>query len=123
MISEIINFRYIRESPPKTDAGPVVNTVSIARSTARLDPAICKLMENRAVMVMMPARRSRTPSFTWITPVASPAIAPAAIDASIARYGFTPFTRSTAVIAAPSGKLPSTVRSGKSRILYVIYTP
>ena len=28
-----------------------------------------------------------------------------------------------AVMAAPSGKLPSTVKSGKSRILYVIYTP
>ena len=44
-------------------------------------------------------------------------------DIKRARNGFTPFTSKTAVTAAPKGKLPSTVRSGKSNILYVIYTP
>ena len=33
------------------------------------------------------------------------------------RYGFTPLVMRAAVTAAPSGKLPSTVKSGKSSIL------
>ena len=40
--------------------GAEVKMVLIERSTVRLEPAICRLMENSAVMVMMPASRSRT---------------------------------------------------------------
>ena len=57
------------------------------------------------------------------TPVQIPARTPIRNDAGSVRYGFTPFVIIVAVSAAPSGKLPSTVRSGKSRILYVMYTP
>ena len=37
--------------------------------------------------------------------------------------GLKPIKVRVAVILMPSGKLPSTVISGKSKILYVIYTP
>ena len=39
------------------------------------------------------------------------------VDAGSVSHGFTPLVIIVAVKAAPSGKLPSTVRSGKSRIL------
>ena len=91
--------------------------VSMARSTIRLEPAICKLMEYSAVMVMIPASRSLTLARMWISPVQSPASAPITRATGSVSQAFTPWVSSTAVTAAPSGKLPSTVRSGKSRIL------
>ena len=42
--------------------------------------------------------------------------APAKNAIGIVRYGFIPFLIKMAVTAAPKGKLPSTVRSGKSNI-------
>ena len=116
-ISDTISLRCISVSPPKSAiTGALVKIVWKERSTARFEPAICKLMENSAVMVMMPASRSRTCSRTWISPVAAPASAPAAMAASSVSQGSTPRTSNTALTAAPSGKLPSTVRSGKSRM-------
>ena len=56
-------------------------------------------------------------------PVTIPAIAPAAVAASNAKNGFFPEETITLVIAAPNGKVLSTDRSGKSNILYVMYTP
>ncbi len=56
-------------------------------------------------------------------PVTIPAIAPAAVAAINASSGFFPEESMTVVTAAPNGKVLSTDRSGKSNILYVIYTP
>ena len=72
---------------------------------------------------MMPDSRSRTWNRTWITPVSAPATAPARSEAGSVSRGFTPFEIISAVTAAPSGKDESTVISGKSRILNVMYTP
>lgn len=72
--------------------GPEVKIVSMLRSIAKLEPAICKLMENNAVMVMIPASKSLTPSFTWIKPVTNPATAPMKSAASSVTKGFTPLT-------------------------------
>ena len=90
--------------------------VSVARSTVRLDPAICRFTENRAVMVMMPASRFRTFSFTWTTPVKRPARPPTTREMGSVSQALTPLVISTAVTAAPRGKVPSTPRSGKSRM-------
>ena len=123
-IAETISFLKISDIDPKTDivAGDV-NIVSFSRAIERFEPAICRFIENKAVIVIIPESRSRTFKRTWINPVTNPARAPTRKDIKRARYGFTPFTSKTAVTAAPKGKLPSTVRSGKSNILYVIYTP
>ena len=56
-------------------------------------------------------------------PVTIPAITPAAVAAISASNGFFPEESMTVVTAAPNGKVLSTDRSGKSNILYVIYTP
>ena len=88
--------------------------VSTARSTVTLEPAMSRFTEDSAVMVMMPASRSRTPRRTWIRPVHSPARAPAPAAHSRVSQGSTPPSRRMAVTAAPRGKLLSTVRSGKS---------
>ena len=68
----------------------------------------------------MPLNRSRTLNLTCMIPVKAPIIIPTAKDMSMEIYGFIPPVRRTAVTAAPAGKLPSVVRSGKSSILYVI---
>ena len=52
-----------------------------------------------------------------------PASAPAASAAGSVHRGWIPPEIISAVTAAPSGKLESTVISGKSRILNVMYTP
>ena len=90
--------------------------MSVPRSMVRLDPAICRFTENRAVMVMMPASRFRTFSFTWTRPVKSPARPPTIREAGRVSQGSTPLVISTAVTAAPRGNVPSTPRSGKSRM-------
>jgi hypothetical protein len=62
---DTISFRPERErSPNRAITGAEVKMVSVPRSMVRLDPAICRFTENRAVMVMMPASRFRTFSFT-----------------------------------------------------------
>ena len=53
-------------------------------------------------------------SLTLSTAVSRPAAAPATVPSAVARNGFIPLTIATAVAAPPSGKLPSTVRSGRS---------
>ena len=90
--------------------------VSVPRSMFRLDPAIWRFTENRAVMVMMPASRFRTPSFTWTTPVKRPASPPTSREMGSVSQALTPRVISTAVTAAPRGNVPSTPRSGKSRM-------
>ena len=56
-------------------------------------------------------------------PVTIPAIDQAAVADINASSGFFPEESMTVVTAAPNGKVLSTDRSGKSNILYVIYTP
>ena len=72
---------------------------------------------------MIPDNKSLTLNFTCMIPVTIPAIAPAAVAAINASNGFFPEESMTVVTAAPNGKVLSTDRSGKSNILYVIYTP
>ena len=114
---DTISFRPERErSPNRAITGAEVKMVSVPRSMVRLDPAICRFTENRAVMVMMPASRFRTFSFTWTRPVKSPARPPTIREAGRVSQGSTPLVISTAVTAAPRGNVPSTPRSGKSRM-------
>ena len=111
----MMSFLQPRVKLPNRAMTPLeVKMVSTARSTVTLDPAMSRLMDERAVMVMIPASRSRTPRRTWIRPVHSPAMAPAAAEQSSVAQGSTPFRRRMAVTAAPKGKQLSTVRSGKS---------
>lgn len=56
-------------------------------------------------------------------PVKSPPIHPNKKDIKQAINGFIPLIIQTAVIEAPKANVPSTDKSGKSSILYVIYTP
>ena len=49
-------------------------------------------------------------------PGTQPAAAPASMASGRVSHACTPFVRSTAVTAAPRGKVPSTPRSGKSRM-------
>lgn len=72
---------------------------------------------------MIPDNKSLTLNFTWIIPVIIPANAPASVAATNANSGFFPEESMMVVTAAPNGKVLSTDRSGKSNILYVIYTP
>ena len=102
--------------PNRATAGAEVKMVSVPRSTVRLEPAIWRLMENRAVWVMMPASRFRMRNFTWMKPVNRPARAPASMARGRVSQALTPLIRRTAVTAAPRGKVPSTPRSGKSRM-------
>ena len=75
-------------------------------------------------MTMIPDSRSRTFSLTWISPVTQPATAPKRKERGRAAAGWMkPPAMPVAVKAAPRGKVPSTDRSGKSRIRYVMYTP
>ena len=66
-------------------------------------------------MTRMPASRSMIFRLTLSQPVSTPAIAPAAVAMAVARKGSYPREMSVAATAPPSGKEPSTVRSGKSR--------
>lgn len=86
------------------------------RSRATLEvPLIRRFTENSAVWVMIPDSRSRTRNTTWTTPVNAPASIPAAIAAASATQGFAPRSSNPAVRAAPSGNVPSTLKSGKFR--------
>ena len=112
------SFRSMSVSfPSRAMVDGAVKMVSVPRSTVRLEPlAMYRLMENRAVMVMMPASRLRIFSRTWMTPVNRPARAPAAREIGSVSQAFTPRVSKIAVTAAPRGKVPSTPRSGKSRM-------
>lgn len=77
------------------------------------NPTITNIPESKLVIL----------NLTCNIPVIPPAIAPATKAAKELKTGLYPFTRKAAATAAPKGKVPSTERSGKSNILYVIYTP
>ena len=71
----------------------------------------------------MPASRFGILSPICNSAVTAPATAPHKSASDNPHKGAIPLTRHTAMTAAPIGKEPSTVRSGKSSILNVIKTP
>jgi len=86
-------------------------------------PIMWRLIEYNPVITRIPARRPLILRRVWIKAVKLPATAPITKEASTAMKGLTPETMSTAVIAAPAVKLPSTVISGKLYMRNVIKTP
>ena len=98
-------------------------------------PIIIRLTEYNPVIVNMPARIGAIFSFVFKSPVTSPASPPTTTAhnmdmtdinipaaAPVATKSFDNDIIMPAV-APPLAKLPSTVRSAKSSILYEIYTP
>jgi len=82
-----------------------------------------RLIEYRAIIIRMLASRSMILRLTLSQPVISPAIAPASVAAMVAVKGSWPAAIMVAATAPPSGKLPSTVRSGKRSSRKEMYTP
>jgi hypothetical protein len=75
------------------------------------------------VIIKIPARRLLIFSFVLRRPVQQPARNPQIMAIKIPYTGGTPSMIRRATTAAPSGKLPSTVRSGKARIRKVMTIP
>ena len=92
-----------------------LSTVGSVSSAMLGRPMMRRLIENSAIMVRMLASRCRILKRTLSMAVTRPASAPATTAHPVARYGSRPPTIALAATAAPSGKLPSTVRSGKLR--------
>ena len=86
-------------------------------------PIIRRFTEYRAIMVRIPARRAGIFNLVHRIPVIIPPSIPAKAAASMAGIGLQPATRQAAAVAAPRGKLPSTVKSAISSTLKVMYTP
>ena len=86
-------------------------------------PIICKFTEYKAIMVKIPASNAGIFNLVCIHPVTAPAIIPPIPATITVIQGFTPMVINTAEIAAPIGKLPSTVKSATSKILKVMNTP
>ena len=84
---------------------------------------IHRFMEYRASCVRIPERIGGIPIFVWKIPVTSPAAMPARTAHRRATQRFVPFIMSITHTAPPVAIVPSTVRSEKSRTLYVRYTP
>ncbi|CRZ42103.1 Uncharacterised protein [Vibrio cholerae] len=81
------------------------------------------LMENAAIMVKIEAKRCKIPHRTLRKAVTQPVAAPARMANPVATHGLIPATIAVAATAAPIGKLPSTLKSGKSSTRKVKYTP
>ena len=86
-------------------------------------PMMRRLIEYSAIIIRMLASRSMILSLTLSQPVISPATAPAAVAASVATQALVPVEIRMAQTAPPSGKLPSTVRSGKRSSRNEMKTP
>ena len=97
--------------------------VSWRRSGTLARPMIRRFTEYRAICVRMPASSPLMRPFVCSKPVTTPAARPPATAIDVARAGGQPLMIPTAAIAPPVVKLPSTVRSGKSRMRKVRYTP
>ena len=78
-------------------------------------PITRKLMEYKPVITKIPANNPGIFNFVCNIPVTNPATNPATKDNIVALKGFPPFTIHCAAIAAPKGKLPSVVKSAKSK--------
>ena len=76
-----------------------------------------KVTDKRAVITIIPESNFEIWNLTCKTPVITPAISPAKKLRSIAgRAGMPSFNIKIVQITPPRGKVPSTERSGKSRI-------
>ena len=94
----------------------------IYRLTVGVPCMMRRLIEYRAVMVRMPARSGWIFIFVCRNAVTHPQIAPATIERSRPRFGM-PATVIMAQTAAPVTNDPSTVKSGESIMLTVMYSP
>ncbi len=90
---------------------------------SELPSAIRRFIEYSPVITITPENKSLTFSFTFISPVASPASAPASIAPKRHITGFIPLRSMAVETTPPRGKVPSTLKSGKSSMLYVMYIP
>ena len=100
-------------SSPLSRSG--VNKVVVrSRGTFAL-PMIRRLIEYNAIWVKMPASSGWILPQVLSRPVTSPATNPTAVPARVAVNGCHPATIRVAAVAAPLVKLPSMVRSAKSR--------
>src|SRR5690554_5360232 len=86
-------------------------------------PMILILIEYRAIIIRIPDNNPFILPLVCSKPVIDPAARPPNKAANVDNQGEYPFDIMIATIAPPVVKLPSTVRSGKSRIRNVIYTP
>src|SRR5690554_4191223 len=101
----------------------MLKTVGSMMSGTFGPPMTRRLIEYSAIIIRILASRSMMRSLTFSQPVIMPATAPAPTATSVAANGLTPTLISVAAVAPPSGKLPSTVRSGKRRMRKEISTP
>ena len=96
---------------------------SIFSATLARPLIIRRFTEYSASWVKIPAKIAGMPNLVCKIPVTSPAIHPAKNANSIASQMFIPAMVHTTSTAPPVPKLPSTVKSAKSRTLKVKYTP
>ena len=101
----------------------MLNTVASLISATFGLPMMRRLTEYSAIITRMLASSCMIRSRTLSQAVSMPARPPASSAAAVAASGFQPATISAAATAPPSGKLPSTVRSGKLMILKDRKTP
>ena len=86
-------------------------------------PIMRRLTEYKAIIVKIPANRAGIFILVCKMPVIIPASIPAMQAPKSAARGPKPATIMEAAVAAPSGKLPSTVKSAISSTRNVTYTP
>ena len=101
---------------------PELNIVFLVKKEATAFPSVpalsmTRFTESIAVYMMIPQSSGVMRSFTCISPVRTPAAIPAANEITRHSQGSTPWIISTPLSTAPNGNVPSTDRSGKSRIL------
>src|SRR5699024_6215423 len=82
-------------------------------------PMIRKLTDKEPVITKIPANKMGILPLVYSKPVIRPPAAPARKPYSVANIGEAPLVMAVTVTAAPRGKVPSTVISGKSKILKV----
>ena len=76
-----------------------------------------RLTDSSMVYTRIPQSRGLIFSFTCKMPVTHPAAAPAKKEITRQSQGLTPFRINTPLTTAPNGMVPSTDKSGKSRML------
>jgi hypothetical protein len=111
---------------PKDDTRSLIGAMTVGlviKGTLGRPPMILMFIEYRAVMVKIEASKCKSFSLVVSIPVIMPAKNPAPMAGNKDSQGFIPAVMHTAETEAPRGKLPSTVRSGKSRTRKVMKTP
>ena len=93
-----------------------VNSVSVRNRGTLARPMMRRLIEYSAIWVKIPASSGWIFPHVLSSPVTSPATSPTQPPTAVAASGGHPPTSRMAAVAAPVVKLPSMVRSAKSRI-------